>query len=170
MGDSAQQGKELLCSTGASHPPLSPREPLLVPGLTPQGCWISHISLIPAKFSCLPWDGSGPRGQQRKATWLVPPALHPCPAMGIAQHRELQDQEVSVQLPHAQPHLPGRSQVESGFVLYFPHTSVCTRAFLRAGTQGKWSNCLISSWGHVLSGTGDRADTWLQRWGQHVGK
>lgn len=55
---------------------------------------------------------------------------HPCPAVGTAQHRELQHQEVSVQLPRAQPtlqnpgelHLPGRAQVESGPVIDFPHT------------------------------------------------
>lgn len=26
----------------------------------------------------------------------------------------------------------------------------------------------MSSWGQSLRGTGDRADTWLQRWGQHT--
>lgn len=87
------------------------------------------------------------------------------------------------QRPPAQPtlmnpmelHLPGRPQVESGLVLCFPHTSDCIRAFLRAGTLGKWSNCLMSSWGQVLrpdwelrAAERDRADTWLQRWGQHV--
>lgn len=146
MGDSAQQGQELLeaplCSTGASHPPLSPWEPLSVPALTPQGCWdFSHFS--PPKFSCLPWDGSGPRGQQRRGHGLSPQLFTPAQPWGSLSTGNCRTRRSQSSCPKPSPtelHLPARSQVESGLVLHFPHTSVCIRAFLRAGTRGKWGH------------------------------